>query len=120
MIKFKRADHIHICVSPERLEEARAFYADVLGLQQIERPYFKAPGYWFAISDIELHIGIEEPLPSTIRHSAFEVTDLAAARALLESKGVVCKTDTIIPGRDRFTFIDPFGNRMELLEYHPL
>lgn len=120
MITFKRIDHIHICVAPERLKEAGQFYADILGLQQIPRPKFDAPGYWFAIGNIELHIGIEQPLPPSIRHSAFEVADVKAARVYLESKGITCKTDTIIPGRDRFTFIDPFGNRMELLEYGPL
>ena len=34
MITFKRLDHFHVCVPPERLEEARLFYTGVIGLQQ--------------------------------------------------------------------------------------
>jgi catechol 2,3-dioxygenase-like lactoylglutathione lyase family enzyme len=117
MIDFTRINHIHICAPPERLEEARCFYADVMGLKEINRPeVFPAPGHWFAIGDIELHIGVEEPRPITIRHSAFAVHDLAAARKQLEKYNVKISEDPVIPGRERFSFLDPFGNRMELLQ----
>ncbi len=118
MITFKRADHIHICVPPERLEEARRFYADVIGLKLAHRPEaFVNPGYWFEIGDIGFHIGIEPGLMSTSRHSAFEVTDLAAARQQLEDNGVKTYEEERLPDRERFFFLDPFGNRMELLQY---
>ncbi|QQL49746.1 VOC family protein [Mucilaginibacter ginkgonis] len=118
MIKFKRADHIHICVPESRLEEARDFYRDVMGLMQITRPpELKDQGIWFALADIELHIGVEETLPLTIRHTAMEITDLEAARQLLEARGVIIQKQRPIAGRNRFSFVDPFGNRMELLEY---
>jgi len=117
MIDFIWINHIHICAPPERLEEARRFYADVMGLQEIHRPeVFPAPGHWFAIGDIELHIGVEQPHPITIRHSAFEVADLAAARKQLEKQGVKISEEPVIPGRERFSFFDPVGNRMELLQ----
>jgi catechol 2,3-dioxygenase-like lactoylglutathione lyase family enzyme len=116
MINFKRANHIHICVPPERLEEARLFYADVLGLQQIERPNFSSAGYWFGIGDMELHIGVEAALPYTSRHTAFEITDVVAARKHLEKYGLKFLEEPDIAGRIRFSFIDPFGNRMELLQ----
>jgi len=118
MIQFKRTDHINICVAPEKLEEAREFYANVIGLEPIERPdVFPGPGYWFNIGDIELHIGIERPLDRTFRHTAFEVTDIATTRKYLEAHGLEITKEPVIPGRIRFTFFDPFGNRMELLEY---
>lgn len=118
MINFKRADHIHICVPPERLEEARQFYADVVGLKPTHRPeVFRHPGYWFEIGNIGFHIGIEPGLLSTSRHSAFEVTDLGAARKLLEDNGVKTYEEEKLADRERFFFLDPFGNRMELLEY---
>jgi catechol 2,3-dioxygenase-like lactoylglutathione lyase family enzyme len=118
MITFKRADHINISVPPERLEEARKFYTEVLGLEQIERPdkIFGSRGYWFNIGDIQLHISCEQTLPRSTRHTAFEVTDIAAARKQLEKYGIEITEEPILPGRDRFAFIDPFGNRMELLE----
>jgi catechol 2,3-dioxygenase-like lactoylglutathione lyase family enzyme len=117
MINFKRADHIHICVPADRLEEARLFYTNIIGLQPIERPnVFSSPGNWFKVADIELHIGIEEQHPRSIRHTAFEVTDVAASRKHLETHGVEIVEEPLIPGRERFAFIDPFGNRMELLQ----
>jgi catechol 2,3-dioxygenase-like lactoylglutathione lyase family enzyme len=118
MINFKRADHIHICVPPERLEEARAFYTDVVGLKPTYRPeVFRHPGYWFDIGDIGFHIGVEPGLANTSRHSAFEVTDLEAARKQLEDNGVKTYEEEKLADRERFFFLDPFENRMELLEY---
>jgi catechol 2,3-dioxygenase-like lactoylglutathione lyase family enzyme len=117
MINFKRADHIHICVPPEKLEEARLFYTNIIGLELTARPdVFSSTGYWFRIADVELHIGVEDSLPRSIRHSAFEVSDVAAARKHLENLGVEIVEEPLIPGRQRFAFIDSFGNRMELLQ----
>jgi catechol 2,3-dioxygenase-like lactoylglutathione lyase family enzyme len=118
MIEFIHADHIHICVPPERLEEAKKFYVDIIGLEQIERPdkIFLNAGYWFNIGNIQLHIGVEPVLARSIRHTAFEVADVAAARALLVKNNIEIVEEPIIPGRNRFAFIDPFGNRMELLQ----
>jgi len=45
-----------------------------------------------------------------------EVADVAAARELLEKNHIEIVEEPIIPGRTRFAFIDPFGNRMELLQ----
>lgn len=118
MITFKRIDHIHVCVPRERLEEARQFYADVIGMTETYRPdVFGAPGHWFNVAGIELHIGVEPSLPRSIRHSAFEVEDVLAAKAYLQSKGVEVKDEPVIPGRERFSFVDPFGNRMEFLQF---
>jgi catechol 2,3-dioxygenase-like lactoylglutathione lyase family enzyme len=118
MIDFIRADHFHICVAPERLEEAKTFYTKIIGLKLIERPdhLFSGAGYWFNIGDVQLHIGVEPPLAQSIRHTAFEVADITAARQLLEKHNVEIVEEPQIPGRTRFAFIDPFGNRMELLQ----
>ncbi|HWZ03140.1 MAG TPA: VOC family protein [Mucilaginibacter sp.] len=118
MIDFIRADHIHICVPAERLEEARQFYTGIIGLKLIERPdkIFGNAGYWFDIGNIQLHIGVEPALARSIRHTAFEVADVEAARYLLERNDIEIIEEPKIPGRSRFAFIDPFGNRMELLQ----
>lgn len=117
MINFKRADHIHICVPHDRLEEARLFYTNIIGLQLMERPdVFSSTGYWFKVADIELHIGVEDGLPRSIRHTAMEVSDVAVARRHLKNNGVEIVEEPVIAGRTRFAFIDPFGNRMELLQ----
>jgi catechol 2,3-dioxygenase-like lactoylglutathione lyase family enzyme len=118
MIDFIRADHLHICVPPEQLEEARQFYTQIIGLRQIERPdkIFGNAGYWFDIGDIQLHIGVENALARTSRHTAFQVADVAKAREVLVKNNIEIAEEPIIPGRTRFAFIDPFGNRMELLQ----
>jgi len=117
MIKFKRVDHIHIAVAPERMEEAKQFYIEVIGLELIDRPshLFKTQGYWFNIGDIQLHIGVEAQLPVSTRHTAFEVEDVDAAFKYLTGK-VQLLEEPEIPGRKRFAFLDPFGNRIELLQ----
>ena len=117
MITFKRVDHIHIAVPPERLEEARIFYTDTIGLKLIDRPdhLFSTKGYWFNIGDVQLHIGVEPQLPASTRHTAFEVTDVDAALKYLTGK-VEILPEPEIPGRSRFAFLDPSGNRMELLQ----
>lgn len=117
MITFKRIDHIHITVALDRLEEAKTFYTEVIGLELIERPthLFKTPGYWFNIGDAQLHVGVETPLPVSTRHTAFEVEDVDSALAYLANK-VQLLEEPVIPGRRRFAFLDPFGNRIELLQ----
>lgn len=74
-------------------------------------------GLWFQAGDIELHIGVE---PSSIsaskRHPAFEVENLMEVRSYLEQNGIIIREEKPIPNVDRFSFTDPFGNRIELLE----
>ncbi len=119
MIDFKRADHVHICVPPDRLEEAKDFYTGIIGLKLIERPdhLFSSAGYWLAIGDIQLHIGVEPATGRTIRHTAFEISNLAEVAKHFKQHNVQMLEEPFIPGRQRFAFLDPFGNRMELLQY---
>jgi catechol 2,3-dioxygenase-like lactoylglutathione lyase family enzyme len=118
MITFKRLDHFHICVPPNQLEQARDFYIKIIGLEQIERPHhlFSSAGYWFNVGNVQLHIGVEEAMPQSIRHSALEVTDVDAALKHLQDNGIEILNEPVILGRKRFAFLDPFGNRMELLQ----
>lgn len=116
MIEFKRIDHVQICIPRGKEDEARAFYTGVLGLKEIPKPesLMKNGGLWYLIANIELHLGIE-PEMITRRHPAFEITDVPAARALLQDKVKIVE-EPYIPGRIRFAFIDPFGNKIELLQ----
>ncbi|MDT5293611.1 MAG: hypothetical protein QOJ76_491, partial [Acidobacteriota bacterium] len=63
-----------------------------------------------------LHLGVEDGVASSKRHPAFEVEQVAAVRAYLEQNGVRTKDEPDLPGIKRFSFFDPFGNRIELLE----
>ena len=117
MITFKRLDHLQICIPKGKEDEARKFYTDILGLKEIPKPAALIPngGLWYQLADIQLHIGVEDEVAPSKRHPAFEVTDLHAARGQLEKHGIKIKEEIEVPGVTRFSFFDPFGNRMELL-----
>ncbi len=118
MIKIKRLDHIQICIPKGREDQARAFYTDILGFKEIPKPaeLIQNGGLWYQAGDIQLHIGTEDEINKSKRHPAFEVVDLAAARQHMEKNKVTIKTEIQIPGQIRFSFIDPFGNRIEFLQ----
>ena len=118
MIKFKRIDHVQICIPRGKETEARRFYTDIIGLTEIPKPEALIPngGLWYQVADIQLHLGTEDQINKSKRHPAFEVTDLQAAEQHLVKHGVKIKEETQIPGQHRFSFVDPFGNRVELLQ----
>ena len=118
-IKFNRLDHVQVCVPRGSEEEARAFYGRLLGLEEIEKPeVLKANGgMWYAVADIQLHVGVEGEVAPSKRHPGFEVEDARGVRAYLERHGVKTKDEPDLPGiAHRFSLFDPFGNRIELLE----
>ena len=118
MIQFKRLNHIQICIPNGKEQEAREFYSIIVGLKEIPKPkeLLKNGGLWFQIADIQFHIGTENEINNSKRHPAFEVTDLKLARQHLEIHNVKIKEEIQMPGQIRFSFIDPFNNRIELLQ----
>jgi catechol 2,3-dioxygenase-like lactoylglutathione lyase family enzyme len=112
--------HVQITVPAGREEEARAFYVDVLGLAEVEKPESLKGrgGLWLRVGDRDLHIGTEDGVDrtKTKAHVAFQVEDLAAARHRLAAAGIKMLDSVPIPGYDRFEFRDPFGNRMEMIQ----
>jgi catechol 2,3-dioxygenase-like lactoylglutathione lyase family enzyme len=112
-------DHVQVAGPRGCEDEARRFYADALGLEEIEKPPALGArgGVWFRVGAQELHVGIEEPFtPATKAHPALRVADLDALRARLEAAGAtIVEDDGTIPGVRRFYTADPFGNRIELL-----
>ncbi|MDX8291327.1 VOC family protein [Metabacillus indicus] len=118
-MKIKRLHHLQLCVSPAEEEHARKFYIQELGFEEIPKPpaLLKNGGFWCRAGEIELHIGLEETDGTkSKRHPAFEVEDLEGARDFLTKLSVEMKEESQIPGVKRFSFYDPFGNRIELLE----
>lgn len=112
-------DHVQLTAPRGAEERARAFYGDILGLEEIAKPEALAGrgGVWFRCGDRELHIGVEDEFrPQRKAHPAFRVTNLAELRARLELAGAPVKDDVALPGRTRFETRDPFGNRLEFQE----
>lgn len=115
---IQRLDHIQITVPVGGEDKAREFYSSVLGMKEIEKPESLKPngGVWFSVAGIQVHIGVEQAQTPSKRHPAFEVDSIANARQHLLNHGVRVQDDTPIPGVQRFSCFDPFGNRIELLE----
>ncbi|WP_435153562.1 VOC family protein [Haladaptatus sp. DFWS20] len=119
MIGWKGVDHIQLCISPESENEAREFYGTILGLHDIPKPdsLRSNGGLWFRANGMEVHLGVEDiESPQSKQHPAFEVGNVDETRAHLDASGVETHDETPIPGRERFSFRDPFGNRIEILE----
>ena len=119
-IQYKRIHHVQICIEHGLEDEAREFYTNVLQMEEIKKPdsLIANGGLWYRVGDIELHIGTEsrDNISESKRHPAFEVQNLQEARQYLIGKGISINDEKPIPNMDRFSFRDPFGNRIELLE----
>ncbi len=112
-----RLQHVSIPRPPGSTERTRAFYRDLLRLQEIPAPITidALDVIWFKISeDAELHIFTEEPRGDTsVRHFCLVVEDVHAMRRQLESAGFSPWDVEPIAGRPRFFCHDPNGNIIE-------
>ena len=110
-------DHVQVAAPPGCEAEARAFYAGLLGLEELEKPepLRARGGCWFKAGTAELHVGVEQPFaPARKAHPGLVVDDLAALVDRLAGAGIAATPDTSLPGVDRVYVADPFGNRLEL------
>jgi glyoxylase I family protein len=89
----------HVSLPVSDLERSCAFYREIVGLREIERPPFDFPGAWFAIAEDasqHLHL-IGDPKNPTYRagkaldpgdiHLAIRVESYEETLAFLRSKG---------------------------------
>ena len=99
--KFKAIDHILLAAPRGSEEEAKKFYKDILGFNEVEKPeeLKRRGGVWFAFGNYQIHIGIEEPfIPALKAHPAFEVENIEALQKHLEKNGVQITEDDHLPG----------------------
>jgi catechol 2,3-dioxygenase-like lactoylglutathione lyase family enzyme len=111
-------DHVQVMMPPGREDEARAFYAGLLGLTEIEKPgpLQAQGGVWFAEG---IHVSCEQGFTAPRRaHPALRVEDLDKLADTLAAAGCPVEWDDRWPGVRRFYTRDPFGNRLELLRLH--
>ncbi len=118
-LNIQKIDHIQICIPPNCEDQARKFYLEILQFKEIEKPeeLKKNGGFWLEIANIQLHIGIEVYSIKSKRHPAFEVIGLEEIKNYLIKHKVKIKEEIVIIGQERFSFFDPFDNRIEFLEY---
>jgi catechol 2,3-dioxygenase-like lactoylglutathione lyase family enzyme len=119
--------HVQVACPPGGEDACRRFYADGLGLAEVDKPVELSGrgGAWFRAYDelgavtAELHVGVEDPfVPARKAHPAFVVDDLAATAAAVRAVGAevdLTERETFA-GFLRFHTRDPHGNRVEVLQ----
>jgi catechol 2,3-dioxygenase-like lactoylglutathione lyase family enzyme len=116
-------DHVQLAAPPGCEDAARAFYGDLLGLTEIDKPQpLRAHGgVWFELGLGQLHIGVEDPFsPARKAHPALRAAGRRALDELagrLQAAGAPVQWDSEVDGLWRFYTADPWGNRLELLAY---
>lgn len=117
---IKAIDHIQLAAPKGSESRARDFFIGILGFTELEKPEAlkKRGGVWFSNGEIQIHIGIEEPFfPSKKAHSAFEVKKIEELKRHLKTNYVMFEEDIHLPNAHRIFVFDPFGNRLEFLEW---
>ena len=110
-------DHVQIAMPAGREDAARAFYAGLLGMRELQKPPILAArgGCWFSSGTAVVHLGVDASFaPARKAHPALLVDHLDRLAAALTAAGCECTlADGEIPGVRRFHTSDPFGNRIE-------
>jgi catechol 2,3-dioxygenase-like lactoylglutathione lyase family enzyme len=121
-MSFERMHHVQLAMPRGEEAAARAFFAGVLGLAEIEKPPALAArgGAWFRAGGVELHLGVEDDFrPARKAHPGILVDNLDDIVARLERAGQDVRWDAEFPGFRRVYARDPFGNRLEFLQPGP-
>jgi len=115
---FTAIDHVQLAMPPGEEERARAFYREVLGMQEIPKPpeLAKRGGCWFESDGVQLHLGVENEFRAAKKaHPALRCSDYEGLISHLKDAGVEVERDASIPGVRRCHIVDFFGNRIELI-----
>jgi catechol 2,3-dioxygenase-like lactoylglutathione lyase family enzyme len=114
-------DHINISAPAGLLEQVKAFYCDVLGLEEGFRPSFRADGYWLYHGDRALvHLIVDDlrrPLGEAgcFDHFAIRGRDMPALIDKLDERKIrytVGRVDET--GLSQVFFKDPAGTGVEV------
>lgn len=132
-LQIRRLNHVTLNAPAGEEAKVRHFFGEILGLKEVELPPALTELYeivWFELGEHLLHIefthhyqvpvSVEEKpgifMPG--RHFAIEVKDIAGVRKNLTDHGITIDEAVTIDDRDRFYIPDPFGNIIELIEFH--
>lgn len=118
--QYEKIDHVQLAAPRGGEEDARKFYRDLLGFQEVDKPEnLKARGgAWFSNGQVHIHIGIVEPFQAAGKaHPAIHVNNIEEMKLYLDSCHASYQVDHELPGANRFYMVDPFGNRLEFLEW---
>ena len=118
-IGIRKVNHVNVTVPAEREADARRFYGDLLGLQQITKPPGPRQniGAWYQLGESQLHLSIEDGVHQDERdaHVCYQVADVTVAEREFRDAGVEVISDPRPTGRQaRFFVRDPGGNLIEI------
>lgn len=119
VMRYERLHHVQLAIPPGGEDAARAYYAGVLGLSEIDKPAALRArgGCWFAGGGVEFHLGVQPDFqPAAKAHPGVVVDGLDELAATLENAGRMVRWDPDFPGHRRFYSADDHGNRLEFLE----
>ena len=111
--------HVQLSMPAGQEDHARAFYGDVLGLDEEPKPepLTSRGGVWFRQGAIRLHLGVETPFhPARKAHPALMCWNIDDLARRCNEEGYSVLWDDNLPGMRRFYTDDPFGNRIEILQ----
>lgn len=112
-------EHVQLAMPEGKEDEARRFYVRALGMDEVPKPenLAKRGGCWFETGAVRVHLGVDADFhPARKAHPAFIVRDLNKLRQKLAGLGYPCNDDEPLEGFRRSYVMDPFGNRIELME----
>jgi catechol 2,3-dioxygenase-like lactoylglutathione lyase family enzyme len=115
-----RLQHVSISIPRDAAAEARAFYGDLLGLEErdVLPNLDPAEFVWYRVGgDLELHLMLRDEPTRDQRHFCLVVDDLGALRKRLEDEGHDVSDATPLVGRPRFFCRDPFGSLVEFTHF---
>ncbi|SDC25453.1 hypothetical protein SAMN02799630_00924 [Paenibacillus sp. UNCCL117] len=120
--RFYGLDHVQLAAPVGCEGEARHFFNNLLGWTEIPKPenLKKRGGVWFQCGTHQVHIGVQQDfVPATKAHPAFHVQHLEELRGYLHDHHIQVIDDEARAdeGVKRFYVNDPFGNRLEFLEW---
>ncbi|HEU5315420.1 MAG TPA: VOC family protein [Chloroflexota bacterium] len=120
---FAGLHHVLVGVPPDKKEEAKRFYEDVLGFVPLASPLESSGSgnmWWYECGDAEFHVALVPDFQAHRRpHVAVRVRNLPALRARLAKHGVEPSVDYSYRGSWRIYVVDPWENRIEFIEPLP-
>ena len=124
-LEFESLNHLGIATAS--VERSKAFYRDVLGFREVERPAFNFVGSWLYNYGLMLHLIHNEAaaqaggeIQTRGNHLAMHTRDLAAVEQALSAHGISYRMNTIADtGIKQIFFRDPDGHTIEVGTYPP-